>query len=79
MSRMLLVLFVSVLALPATARAAGTDGVPLISLKEMKALPGTPIAVTPPAQPKPCAPLAKIALTTLPGTPVAVSVPALRK
>jgi hypothetical protein len=79
MSRILLVLFVSVLALPATARAAGTDGVPLISLKELKTLPGTPVAITPPAQPKPCAPIARGALTVLPGAPVAVAAPALRK
>ena len=75
----LLTFAAAVLVLPSGVGAMPTDGVPLMPVGDMKALPGTPVPITLPAQPKPCAPLAKVGLTTLPGAPVVISVPALRK
>jgi hypothetical protein len=74
-----LMIVAALLALPLAAGAAAgpIDGVPLMKLSEFKEVPGTLVAITPPARPRPCAPLLKGELTDLPGLPVPVTMPAM--
>lgn len=76
----LLTLTVALLLLPASgAAAASTDGVPLMPVHDFKLLPGTPVPITPPAAPRPCAPVLKGPLAQLPGQLIAIEAPRLRR
>jgi hypothetical protein len=64
------------LAVPLAAAAGPIDWIPLMKTSDFKGVPGTPVAITPPAAPRPCAPLLKGELLDLPGVPVPFSMPA---
>jgi hypothetical protein len=64
------------LAVPLAAATGPVGQVPLVKGSDFKGVPGTPVAITPPAPLRPCAPLLKGELLELPGIQVPFSVPA---